>query len=113
MSRRNGKPHEKADPLVVDRLRQILEPTRTEEEHEAELLEDQDTTWFGYGRDASSHPQLNDYGLFAAIMAETHTEDAGERYPQLASFIGETGMHTISASLSTSIDALVSVRFNN
>ncbi|KAJ8121312.1 hypothetical protein ONZ43_g2202 [Nemania bipapillata] len=88
---RNGKPHEKADPLVVDRLRQILEPTRTEEEHEAELLEDQDTTWFGYGRDASNHPQLYDYGLFAAIMAETHTEEAGERYPQLASFIGETG----------------------
>ncbi|KAI0871339.1 hypothetical protein GGS24DRAFT_492309 [Hypoxylon argillaceum] len=87
----NGKPHEKANPLVVDRLRQILEPTRTEEEHEAELLEDQDTTWFGYGRDASNHPQLYDYGLFAAIMAETHTEEAGERYPQLASFIGETG----------------------
>ncbi|KAI1170029.1 hypothetical protein F4777DRAFT_592252 [Nemania sp. FL0916] len=87
----NGKPHEKADPLVVDRLRQILEPTRTEEEHQAELLEDQDTTWFGYGRDASNHPQLYDYGLFAAIMAETYTEEAGERYPQLASFIGETG----------------------
>ncbi|KAI1125989.1 hypothetical protein F5Y10DRAFT_279102 [Nemania abortiva] len=87
----NGKPHEKANPLVVDRLRQILEPTRTEEEHELELLEDQDTTWFGYGRDASNHPQLYDYGRFAAIMAETHTEETGERYPQLASFIGETG----------------------
>ncbi|TGJ81236.1 hypothetical protein E0Z10_g7507 [Xylaria hypoxylon] len=87
----NGKPHEKADPRVVDRLRQILEPTRTEEEHEAELLEDQDTTWFGYGRDASNHPQLYDYGRFAAIVAETHTEEMGERYPQLASFIGETG----------------------
>ncbi|KAI0421978.1 hypothetical protein F5X98DRAFT_360733 [Xylaria grammica] len=87
----NGKPHEKADPRVVDRLRQILEPTRTEQEHEAELLEDQDTTWFGYGRDASNHPQLYDYGRFAAIVAETQTEQMGERYPQLASFIGETG----------------------
>ncbi|KAI8947268.1 hypothetical protein F4801DRAFT_519668 [Xylaria longipes] len=87
----NGKPHEKADPLVVDRLRQILEPTRSEEEHEAELLEDQDTTWFGYGRDASNAPQLYDYGRFSAILAETHTEETGERYPQLASFIGETG----------------------
>ncbi|KAI0403160.1 hypothetical protein F4802DRAFT_316845 [Xylaria palmicola] len=86
----NGKPHEKADPRVVDRLRQILEPTRTEEEHEAELLEDQDTTWFGYGRDASNHPQLYDYGRFSAIMAETQAE-GGDRYPQLASFIGETG----------------------
>ncbi|KAI0552170.1 hypothetical protein F4679DRAFT_571841 [Xylaria curta] len=87
----NGKPHERADPLVVNRLRQILEPTRTEEEHEAELLEDQDTTWFGYGRDAPNVPQLYDYGRFSAILAETRTEEAGERYPQLASFIGETG----------------------
>ncbi|KAI0907470.1 hypothetical protein F4823DRAFT_626310 [Ustulina deusta] len=62
----NGKPHEKADPLVVGRLRQILEPARTEEEHEAELLEDQDTTWFGYGRDASHHPQL-----YASFIGET------------------------------------------
>ncbi|KAI1332169.1 hypothetical protein F5Y16DRAFT_215601 [Xylariaceae sp. FL0255] len=87
----NGKPHEKADPLVVYRLRQILEPTRTEEQHQAELLEDQDTTWFGFGRDGSGHPQLYDYGRFAAIMNETHTDDIDERYPQLASFIGETG----------------------
>ncbi|TRX87953.1 hypothetical protein FHL15_011157 [Xylaria flabelliformis] len=33
------------DPLVVNRLRQILEPTRTEEEHEAELLDDH-LIWF-------------------------------------------------------------------
>ncbi|KAI5924199.1 hypothetical protein F4810DRAFT_700832 [Camillea tinctor] len=87
----NGKPHEKADPIVVHRLRQILEPTRTEAEHEFELREDQDTTWFGFGRDAYGHPLLHDYGRFAAIMAETTTEEHGERYPQLASFIGETG----------------------
>ncbi|KAI0205198.1 hypothetical protein F4808DRAFT_473273 [Astrocystis sublimbata] len=89
----NGKPHEKADPVVVDRLRQILEPTRSEEEHEAELLEDQETTtWFGYGRDAASNtPHLYDYGRFSAILSETHREEAGERHPQLASFIGETG----------------------
>ncbi|KAI0437961.1 hypothetical protein F4803DRAFT_565654 [Xylaria telfairii] len=87
----NGKPHEKANPVIINRFRQILEPTRTEEEHEAELLEDQDTTWFGYGRDASNVPQLYDYGRFSAILAETRTEETGERYPQLASFIGETG----------------------
>ncbi|KAI1342705.1 hypothetical protein F5Y15DRAFT_373717 [Xylariaceae sp. FL0016] len=89
----NGKPHEKADPAVVNRLRQILEPARSEAEHESELLEDQDTTWFGFGRDATGHPLLHDYGRFAAIMGETVTEDKDnqERYPQLASFIGETG----------------------
>lgn len=98
MCRRNGKPHERANPFIVSRFRQILEPTRTEEEHEAELLEDQDTTWFGYGRDASNVPQLYDYGRFSAILAETRTEETGERYPQLASFIGETGMHVLTPS---------------
>ncbi|KAI2470767.1 FabD/lysophospholipase-like protein [Annulohypoxylon bovei var. microspora] len=88
----NGKPHEKADPLVLHRLRQILEPTRTEEEHESELLEDRDTTWFGFGRDASGHPLFCDYGRFAAIMSETVTDETAERYPQLATFIGETGV---------------------
>ncbi|KAH9898942.1 hypothetical protein F4778DRAFT_178322 [Xylariomycetidae sp. FL2044] len=87
----NGKPHEKADPIVVSRLREILEPTRTEADHESELLEDQDTTWFGFGRDASGHPVLHDYGRFAAIMNETAGDDSLERYPQLASFVGETG----------------------
>jgi hypothetical protein len=78
-----------------------LEPTRTEEEHEAELLEDQDTTWFGFGRDASNHPQLYDYGRFAAIMNETQNDETGERYPQLASFIGETGMRYIATLIDT------------
>lgn len=87
----NGKPHEKADPAVVHRLRQILEPRRTEAEHEAELLEDEDTTWFGFGRDPSGHPIFHDYGRFAAIMRETITEETPDRYPQLVSFIGETG----------------------
>lgn len=79
--------------MVIDRLRQILEPVRTEEEHEAELLEDEDTTWLGFGRDASGRSVLHDYGRFAAIMGETLVEDtATERFPQLVSFIGETGM---------------------
>ncbi|KAI2635875.1 FabD/lysophospholipase-like protein [Hypomontagnella submonticulosa] len=88
----NGKPHEKADPVVVHRLRQILEPTRTEAEHESELLEDRDTTWFGFGRDASGHPLFHDYGRFAHILSETATDETVERYPQLATFIGETGV---------------------
>lgn len=78
--------------MVIHRLRQILEPVRTEEEHEAELLEDEDTTWLGFGRDANGRSVLHDYGRFAAIMGETTGEDATERFPQLVSFIGETGM---------------------
>ncbi|KAK8041498.1 hypothetical protein PG994_014505 [Apiospora phragmitis] len=79
----DGKPHEKADLMVIHRLRQILEP--------AELLEDEDTTWLGFGRDSSGRSVLHDYGRFAAIMGETTAEDTTERFPQLVSFVGETG----------------------
>ncbi|KAI1453420.1 hypothetical protein F4805DRAFT_443421 [Annulohypoxylon moriforme] len=86
-----GKPHEKADPVVIEKLRQILEPVRTEAEHEAELIRDRETTWFGFGRDSSGHPIFQDFGRFAAIMSESHSSRITDRYPQLVSFIGETG----------------------
>ncbi|KAJ0109487.1 hypothetical protein J7T55_000413 [Diaporthe amygdali] len=87
----NGKPHEKADPAVVHTLRQILEPTRTEAEHAFELLEDEDTTWFGFGRDSSGQSMFYDYGRFAAIMSELVANGSSDIYPQLVSVIGETG----------------------
>ncbi|KAH6656249.1 hypothetical protein BKA67DRAFT_514151 [Truncatella angustata] len=87
----DGRAHERSDPLVVLRMRQILEPVRSETEHEAELRDDEDTSWFGFGRDGTGHPVFHDYGRFAAIMADSVREDVPERHPQLASFIGETG----------------------
>lgn len=86
-----GRPHEKADPFVVERLRQIFEPVRTEADHQQQLLDDEETAWFGYGRDASGHPIFQDYGRFAAIMSDGHQTEGIERYPQLVTFIGETG----------------------
>jgi len=88
---RNGKPHEKADPAVVYTLRQILEPARTEAEHAFELLEDEDTTWFGFGRDSSGQSMFYDYGRFSAIMSELVANGSSDIYPQLVSVIGETG----------------------
>ncbi|KAG8162296.1 hypothetical protein KVR01_008061 [Diaporthe batatas] len=87
----NGRPHEKADPAVVHTLRQILEPARTEAEHASELLEDEDTTWFGFGRDSAGQPVFYDYGRFSAIMSELVSHAPGDIYPQLVSVIGETG----------------------
>ncbi|KAI1846078.1 hypothetical protein JX266_007887 [Neoarthrinium moseri] len=86
-----GRPHERADPFIVARLRQIFEPLRTEADHQQELLDDEDTAWFGFARDATGHPIFQDYGRFAGIMGESRTREGSERYPQLVTFIGETG----------------------
>jgi hypothetical protein len=88
----DGRPHEKSNAEVVQRLRQILEPTRTENDHEHELQNDDDTTWFGVGRDSNNQSVFQDYGRFATLMSESQTPELGSRYPQLVSFIGQTGM---------------------
>jgi hypothetical protein len=94
----DSRPHEKSNPQVVQRLRQILEPSRTETDHETELITDEDTTWFGVGRDASNQPIFQDHGRFATLMSESQTPDVGERWPQLVSFIGQTGKGSVDTS---------------
>lgn len=86
-----GRPHEKADPHVITRLREILEPSTTDADHDRNLELDDDTTWFGVVRDASHQHVFQDYGRFAALMGESQSDYDEDRYPQLVSFIGQTG----------------------
>ncbi|KAI1446662.1 FabD/lysophospholipase-like protein [Annulohypoxylon stygium] len=87
----DGRPHEKAIAKVVETLRSILEPSRNDHQHDEDLLNDDDTTWFGVGRGSADQPVFQDHGRFANLMSESQTEDVGSRYPRLVSFIGQTG----------------------
>jgi hypothetical protein len=87
----DGKPHEKADRKVVERLRQILEPQRSEEEQQDLHRNGEDTTWFGISRDSSGVPIFQDYERYATIMEQSRSSEGIVRYPQLVSFIGQTG----------------------
>ncbi|KAI0517620.1 FabD/lysophospholipase-like protein [Xylaria bambusicola] len=87
----DDRPHEKADVQVVQRLRQILDPKRTESDHEKDLQNDDDTTWFGVERDSSNQAIFQDHGRFTTLMTDSHSSELGNRYPQLVSFIGQTG----------------------
>ncbi|KAI9690171.1 MAG: hypothetical protein M1822_009132 [Bathelium mastoideum] len=53
-------------------------------------MEDEDTTWFGVAKDTANVPVLQDYGRYATLMANSATGER-VRYPQLVSFIGQTG----------------------
>jgi hypothetical protein len=88
----DGLPHEKTNRLVVERLRQIFDPHRSIEEQQNAHRSDEDTTWFGIARDSANLPIFQDYGRYAAIMTESQTPEVNVRYPQLVSFIGQTGM---------------------
>ena len=87
----DGLPHEKTEKPIYDRLIAIFEPPEDTEELSRLHLEDEDTTWFGIEKDAGGQPIFQDYGRYPALMAETKQPNGGVRYPQLVSFVGQTG----------------------
>ncbi|PSN59126.1 hypothetical protein BS50DRAFT_594903 [Corynespora cassiicola Philippines] len=100
----DGLPHEKADPAIVKRLKNIFTPPVDHAGQQTLHMEDEDTTWFGTARE-DGKPVLQDYGRYPAIMADSNTGDFNYRYPQLVSFIGKTG-----AGKSTLIKMLIDQR---
>ncbi|KAK0515924.1 hypothetical protein JMJ35_001958 [Cladonia borealis] len=87
----DGYGHEKTDKLVFERYRDILEPSTNSEEQGRVHKDDEDNTWFGIGQSPAGHPIFEDYGLYATLMVESLSKSGTVRYPQLVSFIGQTG----------------------
>lgn len=87
----DGLPHEKANPTIVKRLQDILTPPKEHVEQQMLHAEDEDTTWFGMVRNSQNSPAFQDYGRYSAIMADSNSGEFKFRYPQLVSFIGQTG----------------------
>jgi energy-coupling factor transporter ATP-binding protein EcfA2 len=87
----DGLPHEKANPTIVKRLQDILTPPQEHTEQQQLHTEDEDTTWFGMVRNSQNSPAFQDYGRYSAIMADSNSGEFKFRYPQLVSFIGQTG----------------------
>ena len=83
--------HEKIDRQVVERYRSILESSSSNQEQDVLHKEDEDTTWFGIGRNRADDPVFEDYGRYATLMAESLPPKPMARYPQLVSFVGQTG----------------------
>jgi energy-coupling factor transporter ATP-binding protein EcfA2 len=87
----DGLPHEKADPRIVNRLKEAFQPPTNPEIQARMHMEDEDTTWFGIARDSANVPMFQDYGRYATLMANSSSGEIITRYPQLVSFIGQTG----------------------
>ena len=87
----DGLAHERTDVEIYERLNRSLDPPGNISELSRLHQEDESTTWFGIEKDPNGVPFFQDHGRFAAIMADTKQLNSGVRYPQLVSFIGETG----------------------
>lgn len=86
----DGLPHEKADPIIVNRLKETFTPTDDPQTQEEMHLRDEDTTWFGIARDSTNVPVFQDFGRYATLLTNSATGES-LRYPLLVSFIGQTG----------------------
>lgn len=87
----DGHGHDKIDRLVVERYRNILEPPSSIDEQDSLHKDDEDTTWFGIGRNRAGDPVFEDYERYTTLMSESLSQTPRVRYPQLVSFIGQTG----------------------
>jgi len=97
-----GVLHEKTNPVVAKKIGATLEADLTDNDHAMLHVQDEDTTWFGAGRDENGTVIFQDFGRYANLMAERSSRNRVLKYPALVSFVGQTG-----AGKSTLIKLLV------
>ena len=92
--------HEKSDLEITTRLRGILTPATSPDVQKQLHLDDSDTTWLRYIRPSTlQEPALLEFPRYKKLMQDSFTSEWHERWPQLVSFIGQTGKSLINARL--------------
>lgn len=92
MPRTAGMPHEKSDPSMARKIFETLQADHSIEYQALLHVQDEDTSWFGTGKDkATGDLVFQDFGRYARLMAETSARYRRIRYPALVSFVGQTG----------------------
>lgn len=92
----DGLPHEKIDIRIAARLEEILSSSNGPREQDALHQADDTTIWFGVERNYADVPTFQDYRRYTTLMLERMSTNKESRYPQLVSFVGQTGMATPS-----------------
>ncbi|KAH7009972.1 hypothetical protein EDB80DRAFT_838977 [Ilyonectria destructans] len=85
----DGRQHEKVDEEVIHRLKQIFGQPTQEEQHRRHGT-DINTTWFGVVKEANQ-PYLHYSNRLVDILRESQVGVHSDRFPQLVSFVGQTG----------------------
>ena len=83
--------HEKSDPAVTTRLQGILTPATDDKIQKKLHMDDSDTIWLRYTRMLRQDPEVHEYGRYKKLIQDSFTSEWRERWPQLVSFIGQTG----------------------
>jgi hypothetical protein len=87
-----GLPHEKSDPLVARRIFETLQSERNEEQQALLHDQDEDSCWFGTGKDGDTGETVfRDFGRYSRLLEELSSRRRLTRFPALVSFVGQTG----------------------
>jgi hypothetical protein len=91
-SRQVGVPHEKSDPMVARRIFETLQSDRDAKEQARLHDQDEDTSWFGTGKDSDTGETVfRDFGRYSRLVEELSSRRRLTRFPALVSFVGQTG----------------------
>lgn len=84
--------HEKSDLRITEHLQGILTPATDDKIQRKLHMDDSDTLWLRYTRPfLQKEPELHEYGRYKKLIQDSFTSEWKERWPQLVSFIGQTG----------------------
>lgn len=87
-----GVPHEKSDPFVAKRIFETLQSDRDEEQQALLHDRDEDSSWFGTGKDGDTGDTVfRDFGRYSRLVEELSSRRRLTRFPALVSFVGQTG----------------------
>ena len=92
----DGRQHEMVDEDIVRRLQQIFGQPSAAEQHRRHT-NDINTTWFGVTKE-QDQPYLHYSNRLVDILRESQMGAFTERFPQLVSFVGQTGMSIVPVS---------------
>lgn len=83
--------HEKSDRRITERLQGILNPATDPNTQQQLHLDDSHTTWLRWTKGSRQEPEIQEYDRYKKLIQASFSSQWKERWPQLVSFIGETG----------------------
>lgn len=83
--------HEKSDRRITERLRGILTPATDQVTQQQLHLNDSYTTWLRWTKSSRQEPEIQEYNRYKKLIQASFSSQWKERWPQLVSFIGQTG----------------------
>lgn len=108
ISHRKGKgnqnAHEKINKKVVEHLKEIFTPASDPVVQRELHQKDQEATWFGVCRGVSGQPELQDHGRYSDLIRDSWTGEFRECWPQLVSFVGQTGIESVNICSSADME---------